>query len=521
MSIRSIRCIEFSWESELISKTEYAVSCMKVQRGASIRERLFFACFFCAFFASIPAHAEVTAPPNIIVVMADDHGQWALGAYGLEQIQTPNIDFLAEKGVLFQNAISPAPVCSSARASFYTGKMPSQHGVHDFLSESAEYDANWLAGETLLGERLQEQGYRTALIGKWHATTDSKPPQPGFDRWLSYDPFKAGWANQYVHSGAVSFSSDGEEHSYTGVQARYLTEEAIRFVDEESDKPFFISLNFTEPHAPFAGLPERLVERYRQVAKKLTRAGGASDLRARAQRTTVPQDHVEQLAQYLAAVSLLDEQVGRLLDALEGRQLLQDTLIIYTADHGLLVGQYGLYGKTNATDPANFYEETIRIPMIIHAPAANMRGEQSRGEFVDLLDLHATVLDFAGNGTVDTSYGPGKSLRPLLMGERDTDWRTVQMAERGNLRMVTDGRWKLVREYRRGERNAPLDRWYDLTHPFGERHSVDLPDVPVRGRMMIELERFFDQYETAEHSGRLIWDQPPPNARMRDDLARN
>jgi len=69
---------------------------MKVQRGASIRERLFFACFFCAFFASIPAHAEVTAPPNIIVVMADDHGQWALGAYGLEQIQTPNIDFLAE-----------------------------------------------------------------------------------------------------------------------------------------------------------------------------------------------------------------------------------------------------------------------------------------------------------------------------------------------------------------------------------------------------------------------------------------
>jgi hypothetical protein len=108
-----------------------------------------------------------------------------------------------------------------------------------------------------------------------------------------------------------------------------------------------------------------------------------------------------------------------------------------------------------------------------------------------------------------------------LLGERDTDWRTVQMAERGNLRMITDGRWKLVREYRRGERNAPLDRWYDLTHPFGERHSVDLPDVPVRGRMMIELERFFGQYETAEHSGRLIWDQPPPNARMRDDLARN
>jgi arylsulfatase A-like enzyme len=123
--------------------------------------------------------------------MADDHAQWALGAYGLEQIDTPNIDFLAEQGVLFTNAMSPAPVCSSARASFYTGKMPSQHGVHDFLSESAEYDANWLAGQTLLSERLQEHGYRSGLFGKWHATTDSKPPQPGFDRWLSYDSLGA------------------------------------------------------------------------------------------------------------------------------------------------------------------------------------------------------------------------------------------------------------------------------------------------------------------------------------------
>ena len=100
-------------------------------------------------------------------------------------------------------------------------------------------------------------------------------------------------------------------------------------------------------------------------------------------------------------------------------------------------------------------------------------------------------------------------------------FRSVQMAERGNLRMITDGRWKLVREHQQDDRQAPLDRWYDLTHPFGERHSVDLPDAAVRGRLMTELERFFGHYETAEHSGRRIWEQPPPNARMRDDLAAN
>jgi arylsulfatase A-like enzyme len=495
---------------------------MKTGKGAPARERLFLwgILLLSSSVAAPEAIGQEQAPPNIIVVMGDDHAQWALGAYGLEQIETPNIDWLADQGVLFENAMSPAPVCSPARASFHTGKMPSQHGVHDFLSEQEAFDANWLARETLLSERLTEAGYRTGLFGKWHATTNSKPPQRGFDRWLSYDPYKAGWQNQYRHSGTVSFSDNGEETSYTGVQARYLTEEAIRFIDEVSAQPFFVSLNFTEPHAPFEGLPERLVAKYRATANDIVRAGASSALTERGPATTVPADHVEQLAQYLAAVSLIDEQVGRLLDALQGRGLLQETLLVYTSDHGMLVGQYGLYGKTNATNPPNFYEETIRIPMVVHAPGRDVRPSQSRGELVDLLDLHATVMDYATGGEVSRSdYGPGRSLRPLLQGQRQTDWRTVQFAERGEVRMVTDGRWKLVRRYRRDGEQPPADTWYDLAHPFGERHAADLPPAAVRGRLMTALERFFKRYETPAHTGRDIWNQPPPNARMRDDLA--
>lgn len=493
---------------------------MKASKGAPQPERLFFTLLlFLALATTEVGAAEAAARPNIIVVMADDHGQWALGAYGLKQIDTPNIDWLAKQGVLFANAMSPAPVCSAARASFYTGKMPSQHGVHDFLGEQAEFDANWLAGETLLSERLSAAGYRSGLFGKWHATTNSKPPQRGFDRWLSYDPYVAGWQNQYVHSGTVSFSSDGEAQTYTGVQARFLTEEAIRFIDDGSDKPFFISLNFTEPHAPFEGLPERLVSRYRPVADSVVRAGGSSALADRGPETTVPDDHLEQLAQYLAAITLIDEQVGRLLDALHGRGLLENTLIVYTSDHGMLVGQYGLYGKTNATHPPNFYEETIRIPLIVYAAGGRFRDAQTRAEFVDLIDLHATVMDYASDGAAATDYGPGRSLRPLLEGERSTAWRTVQMAERGEVRMVSDGRWKLVRQYQRDAAILPLDTWYDLAHPFGERVAADLPDAAVRGRLMTAMERFFQRYETDEHSGRRIWQQPPPNARMRDDLA--
>ena len=126
--------------------------------------------FFCApsdcAFVPFAYATQAAESPNIVVIMADDHAQWATGAYGLEEIETPNIDWLAREGVMFDNAMSPAPVCSAARASFYTGKMPSQHGVHDFLSEQREFDADWLAGETLLSERLQDAGYRVGLFGK-------------------------------------------------------------------------------------------------------------------------------------------------------------------------------------------------------------------------------------------------------------------------------------------------------------------------------------------------------------------
>ena len=131
---------------------------MTVRKGASEWGRLFV---FCAallpvVLSSQAARGQSDTLPNIVIIMTDDHGQWALGSYGLEQLETPNIDFLAEQGVLFQNAMTPAPVCSAARASFYTGKMPSQHGVHDYLSESEEFESDWLAGETLLGQRLQQ-----------------------------------------------------------------------------------------------------------------------------------------------------------------------------------------------------------------------------------------------------------------------------------------------------------------------------------------------------------------------------
>ena len=161
-------------------------------------------------------------PPNVVLFLADDHGQWASATYGNQTVETPALDTLAASGVLMANATSPSPVCSPARTSLLTGRMPSQHGIHDFLSEQPAFNKDWLAEEVLLPELLQQAGYRTALIGKWHCSATSLEPGRGFDRWLSYDQGPEDWPNQYLHNGRVHLSDEGTPISVDGFQIEHL-----------------------------------------------------------------------------------------------------------------------------------------------------------------------------------------------------------------------------------------------------------------------------------------------------------
>ena len=459
-------------------------------------------------FALFQTNAELGT--NIILIMTDDQGRWSLGEYD-HRIQTPNIDYLAKEGVRFDQAISSTPVCSAARASLYTGKTASQHGVHDFLSDEHGNSSEWLAGETLISEILSNQGYRVGLFGKWHATTQGWKPVRGFDRWLTYDERAASWINQYQHSGTVYFSSDGEGISHTGVQARFLSESAVDFIDAADDEPFAAFVNFVEPHFPFAGLPERLVKRYRTVARDIVSSGDWSSLAASGRVGPDPAEHEEKLAQYLAAVTLVDEQVGRILDALMGRGLLDNTMIIFTSDHGHLTGQYGIYGKGNATTPQNFYEESINIPFVIYGPTDLVARAQVRNEFVSLYDLFPTMVELSGAGSTLTNYaGPGKSLLPLLKGSRPAGFRDFHYAEMGNARMVHNGRWKLVRYYERG--GSYQDHWFDLAHPLGERRPAPAPSSNQQIQLVTALDLFFQKYEIANKSGKNIWDLPIHNS---------
>lgn len=454
--------------------------------------------------------------PNILLVVADDHGCWASGAYGSREILTPTIDRLAEEGLLLTNAVSPSPVCSPARASLLTGRLPSQHGIHDFLSEEPAFDRDWLAGEILLPELLQRVGYRTALIGKWHLSSDSGPVHRGFDRWVSYDVRRAGWRNQYVHDGDVYLSDQGRPVTVTGHQTGHLVRFALDFIATgPAGEPFFLLFAPTDTHAPFSGQPERWVERYRHATFVDIPRGETSHLPAASAESTMPDDPAEMLAQYYAAVSFLDEQVGVLLDALASRGELDRTLVVYTSDQGHMCGQHGLVGKANATLPQNLYEETVRVPMVLRWP----RGELPAGTRLDLpldhLDLFATLLDAAGVPLPEDESrriaSPGRSLLQRLR-DPTVPWRRHQFAEHGNARMVSDGRWKLVARY------PPLDprfgdELYDLeTDPRETTNLIDR-DPGRAAELGAVLDAHFERYEVAGRSGRRALELPAFNGR--------
>lgn len=473
--------------------------------------------------------APLTRPPNIVLFLADDHGQWAAGPYGNDDVNTPALDSLAASGVLMANATSPSPVCSPARASLLTGRLPSQHGIHDFLSERPDFDRDWLADEVLLPKLLQDAGYRTALIGKWHCEATSLVPEPSFDRWLSYDQGPEDWPNQYLHQGTVHLSDQGTPISIEGFQLEHLGRAAREFIASgNSEQPYFLLFAPTDTHSPFAGHPESSVERYRDQGPQGVPIGEKSALPPANAASVAPDDHGETLAQYYAAVSHQDTELAKILDFLGTRGDLGNTLVIYTSDHGLMVGHHGLLGKSNATLPQNLYEESIRVPMILSWP----EGIPGAGLILDLpfdhLDLFQTILDAAGiKMNTDLQHrinSPGTSLLPRLH-DPEAQWRRFRFTEHGNVRQVNDGRYKLVKRYR------PLDpRFGDEFHDLetDPRESVNLNDDPqyseIRSELENALDRHFGKFEVGEHSGATVIDQPPCNGnepwrRLADRLA--
>jgi choline-sulfatase len=455
--------------------------------------------------------------PNILVFLTDDHGQWAQHSYGNSELKTPHLDALAASGVRMNHAMTTTPVCSPARATFFTGRMPSQHGVHDWLDETMKgFNHPGLTGQTLIGELLQADGYYTGLVGKWHCGVD-RQPQPGFDRWFSY------WLNQYPHLGRQNFSDNGNHLVENGYQSPLLTNHAIDFLREHRDgpskeKPFFLFVGYVDTHSPHKDAPPELVDQYKSAtfADIPNEIFAACHGRIGSAKAPTTQAEDARLAEYYGAVSSIDREVGRIIDELKSTGQFENTLIVYTGDHGLNCGHHGVWEKGNATKPQNFLEESIRIACTFSWPAGGILQNAVCDDLVNHCDTWATLLDIAGATpdakTLASINSPGQSYLPQLMGKKTADWRDTQISEYGNARMIRTLHYKLILRYPFAGVIHP-NELYDLK--ADPRETVNRFQDPAMADIVKDLagqlEAFFAKYTIDGHDGLQMAKQPACN----------
>ena len=440
--------------------------------------------------------------PNILVMLTDDHAQWALGCYGNRQVRTPTMDRLAATGVRFAQAFTETPVCSPGRACFWTGLYPSHHGVHDYIGqgEAAFNDRDWIAPYPHLGKMLHAAGYTCGFFGKGHTGCPEKPRE-GFDRWF------AAWRRTGPHrGGALKFSDQGRPVEIAGYNDQIITDQALDWLATRGrDRPFFCYVAPVATHSPYADHPDRLVDVYRRMGRMVDipddithpfgRQVGESGDSGRS-------DWFERQAQYYAAAEFIDAQLGRLVDQLEQMGELDDTVVVYTADHGLNCGQHGLWGKGNATRPYNMLEESIRIPMIVGGGRNHLFGRQVRGECVQHCDLFETLAELGGAAKPEGFHYPGRSFSAILRDAAGPgDWREIHVGEYGDLRMARSAEAKLIRRHGRGD-----DQLFDLlADPRETRNVISDPAYgQVIARLDQAIERHFAPMAGSPNNGLLV-----------------
>jgi arylsulfatase A-like enzyme len=398
--------------------------------------------------AAVPA--ERAGRPNILYIMTDDHAAHAIGAYGSRVNQTPNLDRLAREGALLSSVFATNSICTPSRAAILTGQYAHINGVTMFN----RFDSSRMTVARL----LQQGGYYTGMIGKWHLGSDPV----GFDRWEILP-------GQGVYHDPVFYTATGEK-TYTGRYATdVITDLALEFLEQRPrDKPFFLMMHHKAPHRPwepndehaahfatlripepvtfwdsYATRTDALHENQQRVAADLTnrdlkrtpppdlagqdlarwlatkpdavdivRAGKSVTLTGEA---LVRWKYQRYMQDYLATVQSVDDSVGRVLAFLERSGLARNTLVVYTSDQGFFLGDHGLFDKRF------MYEESIRMPFLVRWPSGIKAGTRSDALALNI-DFAPTFLEVAG--LPPSAEMQGRSLLPILRGRPPSDWRT-------------------------------------------------------------------------------------------------
>lgn len=422
--------------------------------------------------ALLPTGAQSRKPLNVVFFLTDDHGAWALNYTGCREMHTPNLNRLAESGARFTNAFAATPVCSPSRATYMTGRLPSRHGIQDFINcRPAHSEVNdctgpqarhYLDGQPTLSGTLAAAGYKAGLAGKWHMGGDNVM-QAGFSYWATIP----GGGGTYRNP---AFVKNGKTVNTEGMKTDRVGDFALEFLDQTAGQPFFLYMPFFAPHNPY----DFQAEEYRKLYKDskfscFPRLPDHRWLRRTVDgRPAAPvKDHNNEASMlaYSALVSAVDHNVGRVVQHLEKLGVLDNTLIVFTADQGHNCGHHGVWGKGNGTVPFNVFEESIRVPMIWNHRGAIKPG-QVFPQFVSSYDFMPSLLDYAGLKAPADPYRAGRSYANLLRHKRYEE-RAELYFEYSYMRAVRTKRWKYIR--RAGDWPSEL---FDLEKDPGEERSI-------------------------------------------------
>ncbi len=370
---------------------------------------------------------------NIIFILVDDMGWMDMGCYGSEFYETPNLDKLAAEGMLFTDAYAACPVCSPTRASIMSGKYPATLGVTDWIGGEtvkpfklkvieAPYIDHLPLEEKSIARALKEGGYQTWHIGKWHL--GDKPYYPehhGFDINIGGCSWGApNGVNGYFSPWGIETLTDGAVGEYLDDR---LTDEAIKLIQNNGDKPFYMNLCFYLVHVPIQA-KEEIIRKYEEKAK----TKGFDNIEVLIEEDYDPRDPkknklvthriIQSDPVYAAMIQILDENIGRLMQALEDAGLKDDTIVFFTSDNGgLSTGNKAPTSNLPLSRGKGWmYEGGTREPLIIRCPSVVGSGSICN-EPVTSPDFYPTLLEMAGLPLIPEQHIDGISLLPLLQGE--------------------------------------------------------------------------------------------------------
>ena len=403
---------------------------------------------------------------NILFIFADQMHKFALGCMGTDDILTPNLDKLANDGVLFKNAYSNCPICSPFRVNLFSGMYAAQTGAYN---NEAIVPDNCVS----LADEFNRNDYLTSYIGKWHIGATGNRPIPenlraGFTDFIGYQCYNG------FNDNVSFYDEQNIEHKYDSHRTDVTTDIAIERLNKIDDSPFAMFVSYQSPHYPEQPSPE-FEKLYKNKTIKLRKNCINIDPYTKTASPPTPEnleqcaDYVkygnnlnEYLKLYYAMVTQVDDGIGRIIETLEKLGKRENTVIVFTSDHGDMQGAHGLKNKCQP------YEESAGIPLIINDPDG-LKGSV-REDLVSCIDLYPTCLELAGISTEEKL--PGNNLTPLIYNKNESINKPV-FSEFRKWLMVRVGNYKMVFNKELNKKTMLFDLEKD---PYEMENLINNPD---------------------------------------------